>query len=156
MTDRSRRGVAELPRIDEHSVVIAADAAAVWSGLLETLDRSFSRPAAAAYARVVGCADRDTAGPRPLTEGSSLPGFRVVAAAAPYELVLTGRHRFSTYALVFRIESLDAGVSRLRAESRASFPGVPGRVYRTLVLRSGAHVVGVRRLLHRVGVACAP
>jgi hypothetical protein len=52
--------------------------------------------------------------------------------------------------LTFRLEPLDAHRSRLRAESRAAFPGVAGSVYRLLVVGSGGHVIGVRRLLSAV------
>jgi hypothetical protein len=38
----------------------------------------------------------------------------------------------------------------LRAESRATFPGLAGAAYRLLVVRSGGHVVAVRRLLSAV------
>lgn len=56
----------------------------------------------------------------PLAEGSVFAGFRVVAAVPGRELVLQGSHRFSTYALVFRLDELAPGRSRLRAETRGS------------------------------------
>jgi hypothetical protein len=136
----------ELPYVDEHSVVIAAGADDVWAALGE-LDNAFSRAGVAAYARAVGCADYRASGPRPLIEGSSIPGFGVVAAVPRSDLVLAGRHRFSSYALTFRIDELSAGRSRLRAESRAAFPGLTGTVYRMLVIGTGGHVIGMRRLL---------
>jgi hypothetical protein len=71
-----------------------------------------------------------------------------VAVADPgRELVLEGRHRFSSYALVFRLERLGPGRSSLRAETRAVFPGPAGGVYRALVVGTGGHAVGMRRLL---------
>jgi hypothetical protein len=115
--------IASLPYIDEHATLIAAGADDVWRSLGETLDRSFSRPGVAGYARLVGSADCTASGPRPLAEGSTFPGFRVVAAVPGRELVLEGRHRFSSYALIFRLEHVSPGRSRLRAESRAAFPG---------------------------------
>jgi hypothetical protein len=63
------------------------------------------------------------------------------------QLVLAGRHRFSHYTLTFRLQQIEPERTRLSAESRASFPGVAGGVYRLLVVRSGGHVVAVRRLL---------
>jgi enamine deaminase RidA (YjgF/YER057c/UK114 family) len=141
---------APLPRLDEHTTAIAAGVDQVWPALLETLDRTFSRPVANAYARIVGCAEATAAGPRPLAEGGKIPGFRVATAAPGRELVLAGRHRFSSYVLTFRLDPLGSGSSRLRAESRASFPGMAGRVYRLLVIGSGAHVFTVRRLLAAV------
>ena len=142
--------IASLPYIDEHSTVIAAGADDVWRNLGETLDRSFSGPGMASYARLVGSADCTASGPRPLAEGSTLPGFRVVTAVTGRELVLEGRHRFSSYALIFRLEDISPCRSRLRAESRAVFPGLAGGIYRRLVIGTGGHVVGMRRLLSAI------
>lgn len=101
-------------------------------------------------AHLLGCADTVASGPRPLAAGSTLPGFRVHGAHRPGELVLAGRHRFSKYALTFRLEPLATDRSHLRAESRASFPGVRGAVYRTLVVGSRGHVFATLRLLGAV------
>jgi hypothetical protein len=83
-------------------------------------------------------------------EGSTFPGFRVAAVVPGRELVLGGRHRFSSYALIFRLEPAGPGRSRLTAETRARFPGPAGGLYRLLVLGTGGHAVGVRRLLAAV------
>jgi hypothetical protein len=53
----------------------------------------------------------------------------------------------SRYALVFHLEARGPSRSRLSAETRATFPGRPGRAYKLLVIGSRGHVVGVRRLL---------
>lgn len=142
--------IPSLPYRDEHTTVVEAGADDVWRSLGETLDRSFSRPGANRYARLVGCADRTASGPRPLAEGSTFPGFRVAAAVPGRELVLGGRHRFSSYALIFRLEPAGPGRSRLTAETRATFPGPAGGLYQLLVLGTGGHAVGVRRLLAAV------
>ncbi|MFE1285611.1 hypothetical protein [Streptomyces sp. NPDC058751] len=142
--------VASLPYLDEHTTVIEAESADVWRGLAETLDRAFSGRGWGGYARLVGCADRTASGPRPPAEGSTFPGWRVAAAVPGRELVLQGSHRFSSYALIFRLEHVAPGRSRLRAESRAVFPGPSGTVYRTLVIGTRGHVVGMRRLLSAV------
>lgn len=142
--------LASLPYVDEHATVIAAGTDDVWRSLGETLDRSFSRPGALGYARLVGSADCAASGPRPLAEGSTIPGFRVVAAVPGRELVLKGSHRFSSYALIFRLEQVGPGRSRLRAETRATFPGPAGGLYRRLVIGTGGHVVGMRRLLSAI------
>jgi hypothetical protein len=139
--------VAQLPYLDEHATDIAADVEDVWPALTEALDRTFSPASAAMYARIVGCTDATSSGPRPLTEGSTIPGFHVVAAVPGQELVLEGRHHFSSYALTFRLEQTGSGRSRLRAESRAAFPGLHGALYRLLVVGTRGHVVAVRRLL---------
>lgn len=136
-----------LPYIDENATVIAADVNDVWSVLVETLDRSLSRTATAIYTRAVGCADYTASGPRPLAEGSTIPAFRVATAVPPAELVLEGRHRFSSYALTFHLEQVAPGRSRLRAETRAAFPGFVGGIYRLLVIGTRGHVLVVRRLL---------
>ncbi|MFD3310870.1 hypothetical protein [Streptomyces sp. NPDC058694] len=142
--------IPSLPYRDEHTTVVAAGADDLWRSLGDTLDRSFSRPGASGYARLVGCADRTASGPRPLAEGSAFPGFRVATAVPGRELVLVGRHRFSSYALIFRLEPAGTGRSRLTAETRATFPGPAGGLYRLLVLGTGGHAVVVRRLLAAV------
>jgi hypothetical protein len=139
-----------LPFVDEHATTIAADQDLVRVALLATLDRAFSRRGAAAYARLVGCVPSVASGPRPLTVGSTVPGFEVTAAAPDGQVVLEGRHRFSTYALIFRLDAEADGRTRLRAETRASFPGVTGGIYRALAIGSRGHVLGTRRLLAAV------
>ena len=64
--------------------------------------------------------------------------------------MLEGEHRFSRYALIFRLEALPGERSRVRAESRAAFPGLHGRAYRALVIGTRGHVVAVNRLLRAV------
>ncbi|MGW0707266.1 hypothetical protein ACWD4G_15120 [Streptomyces sp. NPDC002643] len=142
--------VAALPFVDEHRVVIRADPGTVWRALGEALDAAYSRPASVRYARIVGCADRTASGPRPPGEGSTFPGFRAVSAIPDRELVLRGRHRFSTYALVFRLEPNGPDGTVLRAETRAAFPGPTGALYRLLVIGPGAHAALTGRFLGSV------
>jgi hypothetical protein len=144
-----------LPYLDEHTTTIAAGVDDVWLALIETLDRTFSRTQATRFTRAVGCADPTASGPRPLAEGSAIPGFRVAVAVPGSELVLEGRHHFSTYALTFRLEPAGAGRSLLRAESRAAFPGVAGGVYRLLVVGTRGHVFATRRLLSAIASRAA-
>jgi hypothetical protein len=118
--------------------------------LLDTVDRDLARSPAAAYARLVGCEPSSSSGPRPLTPGSTIPGFRVVNATAPAVFVLEGRHRFSRYALTFRLDTSSPASTRITAETRAEFPGVLGGAYRLLVIGTRGHVVAVRRLLGAV------
>jgi len=131
-----------LPFVDEHSVEIAADSDTVWAALTSTLDHL----GGSTYARLVGCEDSVRSGPRPFVEGSTVPGFRVAAANPGSELVLVGSHRFSSYAMAFRLRDAE-GRTRLTAETRAAFPGVGGRLYRSLVIGTRAHERLVRRLL---------
>jgi hypothetical protein len=65
-------------------------------------------------------------------------------------LALMGEHRFSRYALIFCAAETASGPVRLSAETRAEFPGVKGRIYRTLVIRSRGHVVVTKSILRRV------
>jgi hypothetical protein len=148
--DHASAQIEQLPRVDEHVVTIDASVADVWRALGVTLDRSFTNKPASIYARLVGCREYGPRGPRPLAAGSTIPGFRVVQAIPGAELVLDGRHRFSNYALTFRLESAGPNCTRLRAETRAAFPGAAGAVYRALVIGTRGHVIGVRRLLTTV------
>ncbi|ATY14544.1 hypothetical protein CU254_32085 [Amycolatopsis sp. AA4] len=136
----------QLPFLDEHRIVVPADAETTWRAVNQVVER-FSGRLATGYAWAVGAADLKAAGPRPLAEGSTVPGFRVAAAEPPRLLALAGRHRFSEYRLTFRLEPGPEGQTLVRAESRARFPGVFGAGYRLLVIGSGGHVLGMRRML---------
>jgi hypothetical protein len=142
--------MADLPRIDEHAVVLRATADRTWSALQHVVSHSFSRPPASLMARVLGCQPARAGGPRLLAPGSTLPGFRVVESEPPGLLALEGEHRFSRYSLTFHLDELPDGTSRLRAETHAAFPGTAGRAYRAAVIGSRAHVLVVRRLLGAV------
>jgi hypothetical protein len=135
-----------LPYIDDQSQPIDAPADEVWMALLKVLRRAMG--GSAPIARILGCDPaRGTTGfaGRP---GETLPGFRVVEADPGRRLALRGRHRFSSYALTFFVEG-----DRLRAQTRAAFPGVLGWLYRTAVIGSGGHGVVTRRLLRQVARA---
>jgi len=139
-----------LPTLDEHATVIAATVDEVWPVLAETIAGSFRGRVWAAYAALVGSEHTQPAGPRPLAVGSTVVGFRVVVADPGRELRLEGSHRFSTYALSFRLEPVDNRSTRLVARSDAVFPGVGGGLYRLLVFGSGIHVGAMRRQLATV------
>jgi hypothetical protein len=119
----------------------------VWDALL--LRMGSSRAGARQVARVLGCRETRQAGDigQP---GSTIVGFRVARAEPPRRLALEGRHHFSSYALTFTIDELGGGRSRLCASTDAAFPGVTGRVYKTLVIGSRGHVLAVRSLLNGV------
>lgn len=137
----------DLPFIDEHARVIDAAPAAVWVALGRTVEASVSAGAAPAYARAIGCGDREAAGPRPLATGSAFPGFHVAVALPDDELALAGSHHFSRYRLTFRLDDLGGGRTRVRAETRAVFPGVHGRLYRAAVIGTRMHVLVTGRML---------
>ncbi|MGW4750034.1 hypothetical protein ACWEPR_35095 [Streptomyces sp. NPDC004290] len=136
-----------LPFVDEHTVLVDSGPEELWRRLLVQVERSLSGAAGARYARLVRADPVAAGGPRPLDGGSAFPGFLVAGFEPGRELALRGRHLFSTYALVYRIEALSDGRSRLRAETRAVFPGVAGRLYRLLVISSGAHAFAMRRMM---------
>lgn len=136
-----------LPHVDEHSIVVHADEATVWDALTRGVERSFAGSAVPTITRVLGCAEQASGGPRPLATGSTMPGFRVAVAEPRRTLGLMGDHRFSHYALIFRIDVLAPHRTRVRAETRAVFPGVSGRIYRALVIGTKGHVLATRRML---------
>jgi hypothetical protein len=136
-----------LPYVDEHRVAIGASATTTWEALQRVLSSSFGSGATRRFARLLGCADTEASGPRPLATGSAVPGFHVECARPTDELALAGGHRFSDYALVFRLDAEDGERTVLRAETRAAFPGLKGRGYRALVVGTRIHVLVTRRLL---------
>jgi hypothetical protein len=136
-----------LPHIDEHSLVVEAGRDGTWESLLRVVEASVSSGAAPRFARILGCADTAPSGPRPLADGSVLSGFHVAAAESPTELALAGSHRFSSYALIFRLDDLGGGRTRVRAETRAEFPHLKGAIYRALVIGTRMHVLVTRRML---------
>jgi hypothetical protein len=137
-----------LPHVDEHAVGVHATERETWRALLVTLPRGLDTPLSRRFAAALGVEHR-RAGGEAGTIGSTLPGFVVARAVEPSVLALLGGHRFSRYALVFRIERVADG-TRLRAETRAEFPGRKGRAYRALVIGTRGHVLVVRRILRAV------
>jgi hypothetical protein len=138
-----------LPFVDEHGVEVAAPPEVVWESLCRVAEGLFSSPVAGRGARLLGCESTAASGPRPLAEGSAIPGFVVACAEPGSKLALAGRHRFSEYALVFHLTG-DGGTTRLRAETRARFPGAAGRLYRAAVIGTRGHVLVTMRLLGAV------
>lgn len=139
--------VDDLPFVDERRVLVAAPAAAVW----HELARQFADPgrsAAQAYAHLVGTEPRRASG-RMFDPGASVPGFQVDEVEREQWVRLVGRHRFSRYVLLLRLEAPPDG-TLLRAETYAEFPGLHGAVYRALVISSGGHGVIVDRMLRAI------
>jgi hypothetical protein len=139
-----------LPFVDERSVSVDASAEATWEALLEGYEGGLADTAPGRLVvRGLDCEPAERKG-RPGRIGSTIPGFIVARAVPPAVLALMGEHRFSRYALVFRItERIDAPVL-LSAETRAEFPGLRGRVYRALVIGSRIHVLATGRMLRTV------
>jgi hypothetical protein len=139
--------VVALPHIDTHAVDIAAGVDRVWEVVAGSMERALSGRMARTYATVMRADDRTAEGPRPLVEGSSMPGFRVVRAVPPTELVLAGRHRLAEYEMVFELDEFAVERTRLSLTTNAAFRRGAGSAYRALVIGSGGHAVATRRLL---------
>lgn len=121
----------------------------MWSALGEVLQRAFAGRRETRLATVLGCRDRTEHG-SPLEVDGRIPGLRVTRAQPPGEVVLEGEHRFSRYALIFRIDPAGSGSASIRAETLATFPGLLGAAYRLAVIGTRGHVLVVRGLLRRV------
>ncbi|MEP6853529.1 MAG: hypothetical protein ABJA87_12865 [bacterium] len=133
----------ELPLVDVHAIRIHAEPSVVWTALARML--TGRARTMGLVAPMLRAEPRRTAGD-PLRTGSTVPGFAVVHSEPPTWLTLRGRHTFSRYQLTFRL-SPDAGATEVRAETRASFLGAKGRVYRALVIGSGGHTHAVQGML---------
>ncbi len=128
--------MSDLPEIDEHSIVVGAPREVVWTALCDYADASIGVPAGHPLAGLLG------------TEPAR--GFAVTESRPPHHLGLGGRHRFSRYLLTFDLSDLPDGGTRVSARSYGEFPGLPGFVYRTLVIGSRAHVLSVRHMLRGI------
>jgi hypothetical protein len=126
----------ELPYVDEHAIRIAASRDLVWSALQRYATTSLRIPEGNPLARLLGTEPRT--------------GFEVVESAPAHSLTLAGRHRFSRYMLRFELTEAAAGVTQLRAQTYALFPGLRGQVYRALVIGSRAHLVATNHILRSV------
>ncbi len=142
--------IESLPFVDEHAVSVSATAEETWEALLATLDTGFSntRPGQVVV-RKLHCSPSGCEG-EPGRIGSTIPGFIVTRAVPPAVLALMGEHRYSRYALVFRLTERDDAPLLLSAETRAEFPGRSGSAYRTLVIGTRGHVLATRSLLRAV------
>ncbi len=125
-----------LPFVDEHRIRIAASRELVWTALRRWVDSSLGVGANNPLARLLGTEPRT--------------GFEVTREVPNQHVGLAGRHRFSRYVLVFEIDDGAGGATVLRARTYAAFPGPHGRVYRALVIGTGAHAVAVAHMLRSV------
>ncbi len=155
MTDALHRGsvidvpIESLPFVDEHETTIAAPIGDVWEALEATVGGFASRRGGASVARALGCEHTEPSGDRGRI-GSTTPGFIVTRAVRPSVLALMGAHRFSCYALVFRLTDNLDGTVRLAAETRAEFPGRAGTAYRLAVIGTRGHVLATNSILRAV------
>jgi hypothetical protein len=119
--------------VDEHSTTLPATPAVAWPQLRAYVDGWLARSERSPLTRVLGTRPR--------------AGFEVTGADEPHRLTLAGRHRFSRYVLDLRLAEAGDGTTTATAATYADFPGPHGFAYRTLVIRSGIHVLATRRLL---------
>jgi hypothetical protein len=142
--------VEPLPFVDDHVRVVAASPERTWEALLAVVSGGTAElpgPLAAVWGVQERRRAGDWDGPTP---GSTVPGFAVTAVDRPRTLTLRGRHRFSRYEVCFTLAPAPADGVELHARTAAVFPGLPGWVYRALVIGSGGHALVVRGLLARV------
>jgi hypothetical protein len=143
--------IESLPFVDEHSISIDASPETIWQALLETVKGGFAADTSRGRVavRLLDCEPSARRG-EPGRIGSTIPGFIVARAIPPAVLALMGEHRFSRYALVFRITERDRAPTLISAETRAEFPGRGGRLYRLGVIGSRAHVLATRAILRGI------
>jgi ketosteroid isomerase-like protein len=141
--------ISGLPAINEISVEIDADAIRTWEALIATTPRLFDTRRARRVSPLLGAAQTEAKGD-PSVIGSTLPGFIVARSVRPALLALLGQHRFSRYALLFAIDDIGHGRSRLTAETRAEYPGRSGTLFHSLLVRSRGQLTGVNRILEAV------
>lgn len=128
-----------LPYVDEHHVTVEASPAVVWPDLTAYVDRTLASGRGSLLTRLLG------------TRPDS--GFEVSEEVPERRLVLSGRHRFSEYALVLELDP-SGEQTVLRALTYARFPGPHGRLYRLLVISSRAHVLATNRILASIRREC--
>lgn len=129
----------DLPFVDAYSRSVAATPAHTWEALEHHVERMTTSTRGVLHGvlfRVLGTEPRS--------------GFEVVETEPLREVVLGGRHRFSTYRLVFRVEPDNDG-ALLSALTYAEFPGLRGRAYRTALMVSTGHRRAAQKIL--AGVA---
>jgi len=138
-----------LPYIDDHATTIGGSRDRVWAAVLRTAEAT-AGGAPAPFVRALGLRPAAATPSWSGAVGEAIPGFAVVDVVPNERLVLRGGHRFSAYELAFRLEGSAPDAVELHATTHAAFPGVLGRIYRTLVIGSGAHKRVTRRLLRDV------
>jgi len=139
----------DLPHIDEPGILVHAPVETTWKALLAVNASASSRPSAQRVAKGLGCVHTEASGPIDRI-GSTVPGFIVARVIEPAALALEGEHRFSRYGLIWSLEPTRDERTLLRAETRAEFPGLKGRLYRLVVIGTNMHVLAVNRVLRAV------
>jgi hypothetical protein len=145
-------GVADalLPFVDAWSIDIDAPAHVVWDAVLASAPATGSGVARRAAAALLAVDPAASNGLAPHVIGAERPGFAVCEVVAPATYALAGRHRFAVYQLVFRIDKRGPGLSRLTAETFATFPGRGGRLYRMFLMDAKLHALVMWVMVRRV------
>ncbi|GAB2580873.1 hypothetical protein [Kribbella endophytica] len=134
----------EPPFVDEHSRTIPYPRHVVWQALNEHATGDLLIGPHNPLALILGTKPRG--------------GFEITESVEKQRLDLVGRHHFSTYLLRFELadeesaSTAEAGpaATKLSALTFAAFPGPHGRIYRLLVISSGAHALATRGILRSV------
>jgi hypothetical protein len=127
----------DLPFVDEHAITIAVPHDLVWAALRRYATATIGLSDGSLLARILGTVPRS--------------GFAVAEEVPESGITLTGRHRFSRYALAFELHDLTQGRTVLSAKTYAMFPGPQGRLYRVLVIGTRAHVLATTQMLRAIG-----
>ncbi len=106
-----------LPLLDEHSATLHASQSAVWQAV-RRYACGLAQSDHVVLGRVLGMDPRS--------------GFEFAEEVEGERLVLTGRHRFARYRLVFELDAEPSHATKLSILSFAAFPGAHGRLYRGL------------------------
>lgn len=141
--------IESLPFVDRHSITIAASPQRTWEALLQVVGKVGEERRSRAFAKGLGCTPCEAEGEFGEI-GSTVPGFLVTRAVETAVLALMGEHRFSRYALIFRIVERNSGLTECSAETRAEFPGGKGKAYKGLVIGTRGHVVVTNSILRNV------
>jgi hypothetical protein len=141
--------IESLPFVDRHSITIAVSPQLTWDAMLVVVGKVGEERRSKALAKGLGCTPCDAEGDWGEI-GSSVPGFLVTRAVAPAVLALMGEHRFSRYALIFRIVERNSGLTECSAETRAEFPGGKGKAYKGLLIGTRGHVVVTNSILRSI------
>ncbi len=139
-----------LPFLDAWSIDIEASPRVVWDTILAAVPGAGPSPVLRGWACVWGAEPSASNGLASHVLGAERPGFTVCEVVPPGTYALAGRHRFARYQVVFRIDKLEVGRSRLTAETFATFPGRAGRLYRMFVMDARLHALVMWSMVRRL------
>ncbi len=123
-----------LPFVDEHGLMVRAGEDETWPAVVGYAT-ALSRTGHGVLSRLLGTVPES--------------GFTIIDTRPHRQLTLAGRHRFATYRLVFRVAPEGPG-ARVTADTFARFPGLRGRLYHALLMRTHAHQVATQRMLREI------